>query len=119
MPLALGTAAFGLVLAGYVLRWRRAPHVVCMLAAGAIDLGVVLFLELTRDAVATAASTPGPLMAVHVSTSVAALLGYAVLAPLGWAAVRGRPHLLPIHRWGGRAFLLARSVSFATSWFVS
>lgn len=82
---ALATLSFALLLAGFRLRltkpWR---HAALMSAGMALDLALVLTLELTRNAVATAI---GPeltaLQRIHVAASTAAVALYLPVFALG------------------------------------
>lgn len=115
----LATLAFALLLAGFRLRARSPGRHAALMAAGmALDLGLVLALELTKDAVATAM---GPeltgLQRVHVAASSAAVALYVPVFALG--AVRlFRPSsanaaLRGWHRRLGYAALAFRAVGFA------
>ncbi len=116
---ALATLGILLVAAGYLLRRRRAWHVLCMGTAAATDYGVLIALELTRGpAIAEALQAPSAFLRFHIAVSSLALLCYPVLAVLGTGAVRRHPGWLPAHRWTGRCFLAFRLANYLTSWGV-
>lgn len=75
--IGLATFSFGLMNFGLLQRAQRLLHVRLMLSAIAIDIAIVLALELSRSAVETVVSSPLSLLQqVHVSVSLLALLLY-------------------------------------------
>ena len=116
---AAATLGFLLIAAGWLLRHRLASHVLCMGTAAFADYGILAALLLRKGAaIAQEAAHPGPLLIVHISASTLTLLCYPVLAALGIGAVRGKASWLPRHRKLGKAFLLFKTVNYATSWLV-
>lgn len=113
----LSVLVFGLVLIGFANRRRRRIHIPLMVTAFLIDLGMVLYIELTRHAIEKAAAGVGPLMGVHIGLSVAVLLLYLGQIVGGIMKLRGRP--VPWHRWGGGLFLLARFGNLVTSFMIA
>jgi len=113
----LAGLAFALLWTGFLLRHGpRHLHVAAMCAGMAVDLSLVLVLEFTRDAVATAMSfTLGPWQLAHVGASTLAVALYAPVFVLGWQRWR-RPgasvQLRTWHRRLGYAALFFRTVGF-------
>jgi uncharacterized membrane protein YozB (DUF420 family) len=118
-------STFILVLIGLGLWKRRQPrlHVPLMLTAFALDVALVLYIELSRHAVETAveaARTPhaNDLLLFHVAVSLAVVLLYVVLAITGYSVLKGRRQKLKLHRNLGGAFVLLRLVNYVTSFMV-
>jgi uncharacterized membrane protein YozB (DUF420 family) len=63
---------------GVLVRKNKRVHIPLMIAAFLIDLSMVLYIEITRDAIASAKAKMGPLMIVHLFLSVTALALYIV-----------------------------------------
>ena len=98
-------------------RHRQTAHVRWMLSGLAIDVTIVVSLELSRHAVGTAVSGDmSPALLVHVWASTAAILCYLGAATLGTTVLRrGHPGLLGHwHRRVGWTAMTARSLGFVT-----
>jgi hypothetical protein len=121
MPLSglklLSIAAFLVLLTGYTLRRRKAVHIPLMLTALAIDLGIVVYIEVQRGAIAAAKARMGPLMAVHIAISVAVLVLYGVQVASGIRKARGGGGRR--HGASGTALLWLRFGNLVTSFVVS
>lgn len=116
--MAVATFSYALLVAAVmVARTRSAPpvvHGILASSAVALDLGLVLILQLGRDAVGTVAQ--GKLSAlefVHVGSSTLAVVCFVPALILGWKAVRGGGNASLHRRFGKTAFLL-RTVGFLT-----
>lgn len=114
----LATVSFSLLLVGYFLR-ERGPgrHALLMIAGILIDLALVLTLEFTKNAVATAVGPElsGP-QRVHVAASTLAVLVYIPVTILGSVRLF-RPSLTNVnlrtwHRRLGYCALFLRAVGF-------
>jgi hypothetical protein len=111
-----------LVLIGLGLSLRKQPrrHALCMRLAFAIDLTLVLYLEVARQAVETAiAGGGGWLLPLHVTVSVLAALGWGLQLWLGQRLLRGQTVLRVRHIQVGLFFLAARLVNYITSFYVA
>lgn len=111
-----------LVLIGAALIKRHQPrqHANLMRVAFLIDLGLVLYLEVTRQAVETAITGgAGRLLPFHVTVSVLAALGWAAQLWLGMRLLRGDTVLRVRHIQVGVFFLVMRLANYITSFFVS
>lgn len=107
-----------LVIAGYCGRRRKRLHITLMLSALAIDLGLVLYLELTRAVVESIPSRPlTPLLVLHITISVTVLVLYGIQLVTGINKARGRPSALhsKIPFW----FITLRIGNLITSYFIS
>jgi len=88
--MGLATLAFSFLCIGLISRRHRAQHVIFMNLAIALDLAIVLALEIQRNAVATAISfTLSPLQQAHIGTSSVATALYIPVLILGWMRYRG------------------------------
>lgn len=102
-----------LLVVGVIYRRRRSVHVPMMLTAIALDLGMVLYIELSRGAVQSAQSKMGPLMIVHIVMSVIVLVLYGIHVYTGISKLRGG--IRPLHGLVMPATLLLRIGNFVTS----
>ncbi len=102
----------------YVRKRNHRLHYSLMLAAFAIDLSLVLYLELLRGAVEKVASSGSSLLWFHAGISAAALLCYPALIFLGAGLLRGREANRRWHRSVGLIFCVLRMLNFATSFAV-
>lgn len=89
--MAAATVAYGLMNVGLVNRRTPKIHARLMGSAIAIDLGIVLTLEVQRHAINTAIGfTLSPLQQAHIGMSSLATLLYFPVAILGWRRLHGR-----------------------------
>lgn len=79
-----------LILVGVMVRKKKKIHIPIMITAFLIDLSLVLYIEITRDAIASAQAKMGPLMIVHICLSVLALSLYIVQFITGIQNARGK-----------------------------
>jgi hypothetical protein len=85
-----------------------------MLTAFTADIGMVLYIELTRDAIKTSLHPPHPFVTFHVIVSVLVVLAYFIQIFFGfrlWKTGTWRKS----HRSTGMAFIVLRLVNFVTS----
>lgn len=104
--------------AGLVLRRRRQVHWKLMAAAFAIDVSLVLIIELSRGAVETGMSTTSPLMMFHIAVSVGTLAGYGVLIYLGRRLLRGDESARRMHWRAAAGFVVLRTLNYVTSFMI-
>ena len=113
----LSVLVFILLVCGVVARHRKRAHIPLMITAMAIDLGMVVYLEVTRAVVESVAREPmTALKLVHILLSVVVLVLYVVQIRTGISNARGQRS-----RTHGRTMpwlLLARLGSLVTSFFV-
>ena len=105
-----------LLVFGYLNRRTPRIHIPSMAIAFLIDMTIVVYIEVTRDAVASAKKRMGPLMIIHILLSVTVLILYFGQIISGLRKVKGRPS-----RWHGQAalwFLAARFGNLLTSFMV-
>jgi hypothetical protein len=121
MPFLLATFAFALLVAGFTQRNGFPPLHACLMAIGmAIDVSLVLTLEITKNAVGTAL---GPDMSlyqrIHIGASTGAVVLYFPVFVLGLIRLfkpSSSPRLRNAHRNLGYAALGLRTVGFAFMW---
>lgn len=119
MPLVVSTISFALLIAGVLLRRRVHLHVPMLLTAFALDVGLLVFLQLTRNAIQTVLNQPNPpILYFHVACSVSMLLGWTIMIFLGWKLLRGNESIRPVHRTGAAIFLLLRVANYTTSFLI-
>lgn len=114
-----------LVFIGVGLWKRKQPriHIPVMLAAFALDVALVLYIELSRHAIGTVVEsvrTPDEhaLLLFHVTVSLLVLVLYVILTWLGFKIVKGERGLLKLHRNLGGLFVLFRLTNYVTSFMV-
>lgn len=105
------------ILVGLVNRRRKRVHIPIMLGAFVGDLALVLYIELTRDAIATARTHMTTLMAVHVTLSVLVLALYVTQIVSGLKKALGGTKSW--HGKTGWALLMCRLGNFITSLLVT
>jgi len=91
-PLKLLSALVCLILViGVLNRRRKRIHIPLMLAAMAIDVGMVLYLEIRRGVVESIPRRPlTPLLLIHITISVLVLILYGVQVVTGFRNAKGR-----------------------------
>lgn len=111
------TVAYFFMIAGLILREEKRTHFILMIMATMLDLGVVLSLEVQRNAIKTAVDmTLTPWQQSHIFTSLAALLLYFPVVGLGiYKAVSPQQYqgIKGTHARLGVAAFVLRSLGFA------
>ncbi len=115
---ALATLAYGILLAGFLLRRRREMHMPLMGAAMSMDLGLVLYIEWTRAAVERVVGRPTPLVVFHAAVSTLVIGLYVVMAVMGNRLRQGQQRFRPWHRRAGWVLVACRTANYATSWML-
>lgn len=106
-----------LLAAGYANRRKKRVHIPLMLSAFAVDMGLVLYIELTRHAIETARTTTSGLMIFHIAISVGVVLLYLWQIYSGTRRARGKP--AASHGITGVALLVTRLGNLVTSFMVA
>ena len=105
--MGLATLAFASLTIGLINRRQRVQHVFFMNFGIALDLAIVLILELQRNAIATAISfTLSPLQQAHIAASSVATALYIPILILGWKRYRGASGL-GVRSWHLRLGIVA------------
>ncbi|MHB1327966.1 MAG: hypothetical protein ACYC2K_07165 [Gemmatimonadales bacterium] len=116
----LSTVVLVLVGAGLYYRKRPRVHLGLMLAALAVDLGLVLYIEITRSAIETVRTAPlGPVLTFHIVASVLVLVIYLIQLGLGVRKLRHGMSSHLAHRYLGITFVVLRVANYATSYMIS
>src|SRR5262249_11145139 len=103
---------------------RPRVHMPCMVSAFALDLGLVLYIELTRHAIAAVGKAvqrplPHGLLLFHVAVSLLVLVLYGLQLWLGSSLFKGREDRRTLHRNLGIRFVVFRLTNYVTSMFVA
>ena len=119
MTYLVSTVVVLLIATGLYFRKRRPErHFKFMISAFVVDLALVLYVEITRQAVETAVSSTSPIVLFHAGVSVAVLLCYVTMLTLGWRVLHGRHALVNTHRNIGWTFCALRSLNYVTAFVV-
>ena len=103
---------------GIAVRRHRKIHVPIMLTCFVLDLGLVLYLELSRGAIDIAAQhVSESLMQIHLLFAILTIAGYCMAIYTGRKILNGAP-LFKIHHLNALIFLTARIGVFVTSFWV-
>jgi hypothetical protein len=108
-----------LIIAGVMNRRHTARHMRIMTAAFVLDLGLVLYIEGTRQAVETVVAHTSPLVWFHAGVSTLVLVLYVAQIALGRRMLAGRPSPYRLHMVLGLTFCLCRGLNYATAFVVS
>ncbi len=119
----LSLVACVIIACGLMNRRDRIRHRACMGAAFTLDLGLVLWIELTRGAVETSLALgsrpiPGPLLAFHIAVSTLTLVLYVVQIVSGTKLFGGRELSRNAHRRAGWTFVTLRATNLVTSFLI-
>jgi uncharacterized membrane protein YozB (DUF420 family) len=115
----ISSAALLLIALGYISRRNQRRHILMMSAAFAIDISLLLFIELSRDATASVLKASSGLIWFHVTVSAFMLVLYFVQIVLGLRLLAGGARLRGTHRRIGWAFIAARLTNYGTGFFVA
>ena len=107
-----------LILAGLWNRRRPHRHLTFMITAFTVDLALILYIELTRDAVQQLSGGAPPLLWFHVGVSVAVVLSYIGMILLGRRLLRREAGVRSVHRKLGLTFCVLRTVNYITSFMI-
>jgi len=114
--MCIAAAAWCCLILGYLSRRNRKRHVPLVLAGIFLDVSLVIYLQLTRDAIQTALSfTLSTLEQIHIATSTTALLLYLPVMYFGFKLLRGdrTPATRSMHIRLAVLALFFRTVGFA------
>jgi hypothetical protein len=114
----LSTGVMAILAAGMYFRGRRPSiHWKLMVTAFVIDVGLVLYIELTRKAIEQIPQARG-LLLFHIAVSLSVIVCYLVMFALGRRLLGGRLDTRIAHRNVGFTFLTLRSLNYVTSFLV-
>lgn len=115
--IAIATLAYSLLVVGLIYRKNREFHVRMMSSGIGLDISLVLFLEVTRNAIKTATGfSLGPFQYVHIVSSTLAVLFYMPIIFSGVKMYRGQyaPWRRGTHIRIGIVAFVFRTVGFLT-----
>lgn len=123
MLIAISTLAVLLILVGWKYRKQRAIHIPAMSLAFLVDLGLLLYIETSRQAIATlqknmSTGADAQLLYFHVAVSAIMLILYCVQIGTGIRLAKGRAVSRIFHEKAGKLFLACRLLNYITSFFV-
>lgn len=118
MPQVISSLVVMILITGFLLRANRGVHIPLMALAIATDLGLVLTLELNRNAIRKVTTDPSPVLMFHVAMSAIALASYAAMAALGNAARTGNTRWRGWHRRVAWVLGCSRAANYVTSWML-
>ena len=108
-----------LIIAGLYNRRRNSPlHLKLMSTAFVIDVILVVYIEVTRQAIETVISEVHLFIWFHAAVSLSVLLCYVFMIYLGRGLYRGQFDNRLIHRNLGITFCVLRSVNYVTSFMM-
>ncbi len=112
---ALSALVCVLVVVGLLKRTKRRTHVTMMVSAFTIDVGIVLYLEITRHVVESAASREmSGLLIFHIFLSVVVLCLYGLQIYTGVTKkLKNAP--CPLHKKSAVLFVITRLGNLITS----
>jgi uncharacterized membrane protein YozB (DUF420 family) len=114
----LSTVVLVLIAAGIIQRKTPSRHWPLMTLAFLLDFGIVLYLELTRDAIDTTLSGPPPMLIFHIFVSGLVFILYLVQFYLGYRLLTGKLVSSSSHRIVGISFGLLRLMNYVTSFVI-
>ncbi len=106
-----------LLIVGYVSRRHRKIHIPLMVSAFTIDMGLLLYIELTRHAIEQAVESPGGLLIFHIIISVGVVVLYIGQVVSGMKKRKGQPS--PWHGKAGLPLVILRVGNLITSFLVT
>lgn len=106
-----------LIFIGLVFRRQKQKHVAIMMSAFTIDILMVLYIELTRQAINTSLHPPHPFIVFHVVISVLAVCLYFGQLVTGFQMLK-TGILKPSHKKMAIAFVVLRVGNWVTSLFL-
>ena len=117
---AVATVGWVLLVLGWWFRKDRKRHLSCVIPGMALDLGLVLWLEVARSVIERTVSTTYALHEqIHIGASTAAVLLYIPTIVLGILLIRGGgPAVRMWHKRCAVPALVLRTIGFAFMWTV-
>lgn len=111
-------AIFILILVGVIKHHNRRFHVRTMFLCFALDLALLLIVELRSQAVEAALKSTSMMLMVHIGFSLLMLVLWIWQIVVGVKILKGRMELLPRHASMAKVFLLARFGNLVTAFLV-
>ncbi len=89
-----------------------------MVSAFAVDMALILYIEITREAVEQLFDGVHPLLWFHVGVSLAVVLSYIGMILLGRRMLRREVSVQGVHRKLGLTFCVLRAVNYGTNFMI-
>jgi uncharacterized membrane protein YozB (DUF420 family) len=127
---SISTLVLVILAVGIYFRRRPEIHMKAMLLAFIIDLSLVLYIELTRQAVEKVASEFQPFLWFHAAISLSVLVHYVAMIVLGRRLAKARSvevespnrvdtaHTRKLHRNLGISFVVFRLANYITAFMM-
>jgi hypothetical protein len=118
---AIATVGWVLLVLGWWFRKDRRRHLSFVIPGMAVDLGLVLFLEFSRNVIErTMRETYSTVEQIHIGTSTAAVVLYIPTIWLGILLIRGKggPDVRAWHKRCAVPALVLRTIGFGFMWAV-
>lgn len=113
------TAILLILLAGFLLRKTPYWHIRLMSTAFALDVILVLYIEITRHAIEKVITQSiSPLLIFHIAVSLTVLGLYTYMARLGAKMAKGDESARKKHVAGAWAFAACRLTNYVTSFYI-
>ena len=114
----LSTGVLVLIAAGIFKRKTASWHWPLMGLAFALDMGMVLYIEITREAIKATVSGPPPMLMFHIIVSSLVIVLYLVQFYLGVQLLTGKAVSPASHRNVGITFIILRCINYITSFVI-
>jgi len=114
----LSTLVLLLIVWGIMRRKQPKKHLWIMITAFAVDVALVVYIEISLHAVGTVFSGPELLLWFHILVSVLVLAAYIFQLQIGWKLIRGIATSRLTHIWVGVAFCVLRLTNYVTSFYI-
>ncbi len=118
MLLGLSTFVIVLIAIGIAQRKNTKVHYPIMVTAFLLDLGMVLYIEITREAIKTVGSSVSGFVWFHATISTIVLVLYIVQFCIGRSIMKGNVVKKSTHRNIGILFVVLRLTNYFTSMFM-
>ncbi|MEM9400014.1 MAG: hypothetical protein AAF984_07370 [Verrucomicrobiota bacterium] len=114
----ISTFVLVLIALGIYYRKNKRWHMRYMISAFVVDVLLVLYIEITRQAVDQAITTLSFLLRFHITASVLTLVAYIVQFVLGFALINTGKNLRMAHITVGISFVVLRLTNYITSYMI-
>lgn len=123
MLYGISTLVLCLILLGWKFRHRAKLHIAIMSVAFLIDLALLLYIEISRHAIAhvsksVLAAQSDALLYFHVTVSTLTLVLYVVQISSGIKLFKGWVPSSKFHQRAAMLFVTCRLLNYATSFFI-
>lgn len=123
MLYGISTLVLALIFLGWKVRHRAKLHITIMATAFLIDLALLLYIELSRHAIAHVSKSvitaqSDTLLYFHVTVSTLTLVLYIVQISSGVKLFKGWVPSSKFHQRTAMAFVACRLLNYATSFFI-